>query len=338
MILFLVGAETTWAEEEKLPDIQAKTYPVTVIRRSTSNKIYLFDDVENRQPLIGRILLIKKGTEALMAFRVLRLYPSERMIAAKRIKRYGDHNILEDKEELTAIEKISDVVPPPPTSEDKSDMAELEKHMGLKVLPYDPQLDAPEESPKPTKPAPNLLEDVEETEPDEHLAVTVEEPRIFDHYYQWLTAGFGYVRNNGPPTQPGSYYFSSGNLRYGVTLIRLPFLDKPKLQDSIALEAGFYLYKSINFYTTGDAYTAMGVVGTLRYNLLFSEAFGIYFYGGVIQHFVVSATSPQNAVINSLTSLQPAAGGGILFQLGPHWYTRLGLGIDAVDLNLLLRF
>lgn len=318
-------------ENEKLPDIEAKTYDVKVVRRSSSNKIYLFDDITRRNPPVGRLLLLKKNDEAMMAFRIMRTYQEDGKIAAKRIKRYGGNKNLDDDGVYLAIEKISDLAPPPNTSQDNADLKELEGAEKLKVLPYDPDLDAT--TTQKTKEVP------EEEEKDDNLGVVIEETQILDHYIHWLTAGFGYVKNYAPPAAGGGYhYFSAGNLRYGISLGRMVFFDKNHLQDSIVLEAGAHLYKALNYSTQGDAYTILGLAGSLRYNLLFSESFGIFIYGGVIQSFVLASAQADSASLQSLASFLPAVGGGFLFQVGPGWYTRVDVGLDTINLNLLLRF
>lgn len=327
--------------DETLPDIRAATFDLKVIRRSTSNKVYLLESASNSMPKTGRILLLKRESVPFMAFRVLKTYPENRQVAAKRIKRYGNHRFLEPDQVFLAIEKISEFAPPAPTVQDKEDIQELEKKEGLKVSAFDPDLDSstsPSSNKDGDKEDPSIKTDEEKDGEDSHLAVTIEEPQILDHNHHWLTAGFGFVRNAGPPATGGSYYFAAGNIRYGLTLGRIVFFDQPRLQDSIAIEVGAYLYKALNFATQGDAYTLTSGVATLRYNINFSESFGIFFYGGVMMGYVFTSSQGQSSVISSLNSLGPAAGGGVIFQLGPNWYARVDLGLDALGLNLLLRF
>lgn len=342
--------------EEPLPEIEAKTYPLTVLRKSSSNKIYLFDDLEQKSPPAGRILLLKKGDEPAMAFRVLKNYGEKKMIAAKRIKKYNDIQKLQDGDSFTAIEKISDLVPPTPTAQDQSDLDELENQAGLNqaapnaspspdpVPTYDPDLDSAnpvesdtEETEENKKPDPVGEVDLGE-DTDNQFGLTLEETRPIDHFNHWVTAGFGFVRNNGPPAKGGSYWFSSGNLRYGLTVGKMLFLDKINLQDSITVETGFYLYKSINFAVQGDAYTILSLPLVIRYNLLFSEKFGVFVYAGFNYNRVISNATGNGEVQAALTNVLPSGGGGLLFQLGPSWYTRVDLGIDTIGLNLLLKF
>jgi hypothetical protein len=139
-------------------------------------------------------------------------------------------------------------------------------------------------------------------------------------------------------TTGDSYFFSSGSIRYGLNLGRRVLLNSSKIQDSVTLEIGFYLFKAINFGTLGDAYTILSVPGTLRYNLMYSENFGLFFYAGILQPLVISASSASDLGLAALGATQIAGGGGLLFQLGPSWYTRIDLGIDNIGMALVLRF
>ena len=130
----------------KLPDIEAKTFDVMAGKKSTSNRVYMIQlPGENGVlPKVGKILLFRKGTEPVMAFRVLKTYPAQKKFAAKRIRKYKGHDVLLDGDSFEAIEKLSDYIPPPPSAQDKSDLQELEKSLSSP---------APEPVPEPS-PAP----------------------------------------------------------------------------------------------------------------------------------------------------------------------------------------
>src|ERR1700745_569396 len=74
-ILVVLGSATVRADEEsteKLPDIEAKTVNVKIMRRSRSGHVYVFE-TEGAEPLhTGKILLLKQNDQPVMAFRVLR--------------------------------------------------------------------------------------------------------------------------------------------------------------------------------------------------------------------------------------------------------------------------
>ena len=132
--------------------------------------------------------------------------------------------------------------------------------------------------------------------------------------------------------------YEGGGVRYGLSLGRMVFLRRAHVQDSIAVEAGAFFYKIINFQSQGDSYSVLPLVGTVRYNVLFGENFGIFFYGGVVQNTVTQVSAGDPDVQASLQRVLPAAGGGLLFRVGPNWNARADLGYDMVGLGLTLRF
>jgi hypothetical protein len=166
--------------------------------------------------------------------------------------------------------------------------------------------------------------------------MTVDEVNSLDPNLQWLTASFGFFRNYGADGQ--SAYFTGGGLRYAVTLGKSLFLRRAHAQDSLALEAGAFYYKILNFQGNNDSYAVVPLIGTLRYNILFGENFGIFFYGGIMQNNVTSVVGGNEDAKAVLSSVFPAAGAGILFRVGPSWDARVDLGIESIGLGLVLRF
>lgn len=101
--------------EEQLLPIEAASYDVKILARSNSNRLYLLDDLSGHQPYVGHILLLKnKLNEPVMALRVLKTYPEDKMIAAKQVKKYLNVINLEESQAYTVVEKISDIIPPHP--------------------------------------------------------------------------------------------------------------------------------------------------------------------------------------------------------------------------------
>ncbi len=328
-------------EDEKLPEILAETFHVKIIRKSKSSRIYLLEDLDNRQPKPGHLLLLREQNQPVMAFRILKDYLEEKKIAAKRIRRYPNYPTLADGQSFLAIEKISDINPPW-SNEDREDLKELESKENLrnilKVKVYDPELDA---TVTPHNNSDNHEPDLSEepdADADHQQNITVEQMELMDLNRSWLTAGFGYVRNNGPPGSGGSYLFTSGNLRYGYTIGKLVFLDKARIQDSLTVDGGIYVYKELNFETQGDSYTVLSFSAALRYNILFSKTFGIFLQLGILQNNVISATLSESDGLAALNSIVPIAGTGLLFEMGPSWFIRTDLGYDSIGVNLVLRF
>jgi hypothetical protein len=133
-----------------LPDIDARTYSVGVVRKSRSGRVYLLQlkGPEN-PPKQGKIILLKNGSsENAMAFRVLKIYPDKRQIAAKSVRKYDGIQSLATAQPYTAVEKLADVSPTPLSQQDRREIRELER-------PPPPVAVTPAPAP-PTQPAPRL--------------------------------------------------------------------------------------------------------------------------------------------------------------------------------------
>jgi hypothetical protein len=387
-----------YASEEELPPIEVRTFPLKIVDRSTSNRIYLMEATSNDPPKVGQIFLSSREEGPVMAFRVVKTYSDHKLFAAKQIKKYAQLEFLEKGDHFLGIEKTADKLTLPAAAlamqaSDKSDLKELESKEDLRILPIDPLLDessepaltpeptptlssfapptpiptpvsnsgpvpptaafdqeldagtSPTDSEKPSKgdeaevkptnspPDPDLSQDSDD--PDSSLA-TIDDIDPIDLYRHWLTAGVGYVRNTGPTG--ASYYFSAGNIRYGLTVGQMVFVKRKSVQDAFILEGGAYFYKSLNYLVQGDAYTILAGSAALRYHLTFGPNFGIFVSAGVMQNNVIASSQSSPAGLAALSNLSPTIGTGLLFQIGPSWYTRLDVGYDSVGVNLLLRF
>lgn len=354
------GSPISTDEFGQLPDIEAKTFPVKLAKKSGSGRIYLFDDLEGRKSKPGNILLIKKEGEAVFALRVLRNYPEKKQMAARRVKVYDPKvlSVLGEGDPLVAIEKISDVIPKL-TREDRRDLKEVENQnpppveipdaqnpspdqtpLGPKVPAYDPELDAGSIPLAPDNEQPEPISDDEEG-PESQEGITIEEPLAMDHYRHWASGGFGMILNNASSASGKVLQsFAAGSFRYGYSIFDRPFLDKSKLQDSVVIEAGVSFYKVVNYQTAtaGDSFTLLVPQAFLRYNLYFSETFLVFVQGGVLRHYVTSTNSTDPDSLNKLNSEKYDASAGFMFQVGPGWFTRVDLGLQIAALNLVLRF
>lgn len=348
------SASPSPAADENLPEIQAKTYALKVKKRSNSNRVYLFEDVAQGQPVVGRILLLKKEDNPVMAFRVLKTYPEQPQFAAKRVRRYGDVRILENDAVLVAVEKVGDIVAVPNTAEDNADLRELEgaapeaKDPALdvdpdlpQVQPYDPELDAGTTPP----PVGGIHSDGSSIDPrpdedddDTHrMGMAVEEVQHLDPYVHWITASLGYFRNPGDYTLVGGTgLYAAPGLRYGLSLGRMLFFRKARVQDSLVVEAGMALYRILG--TSNDNYTILPLLGTIRYNIFLSEVIGLFVYAGWMQNLLIQVANPVTAAQDALQNGMPAGGGGIIVRVGPSWEVRADLGFDTLALGLALRF
>jgi len=362
------ATEQAPTEEGPLPSIEARKYKISVVRRSNSNRVYLFDDVEKRTPDVNHLILAKADDDPVMAFRVLKYYPEKNQFAARWVKKYEGYKHLNKNSSYQAVEKLSDKTLAPPTAQDKADIKEIENQEGLssdlppatlpdksdteesttyelgppeklpEVVSFDTELDAG------TSPSPDNEEDddAERLEEDNDDPITVDEIAPIDRNRHWLGAEGGYFRNGS--TEGQSPYYKALGLRYGITLGSMILIRKAHAQDSLVLEGGTFLYKILGFFSTtssatpNDSYTVLPIMGDLRYNILVSEDFGLFFYGGFVHSMVIETVNPDKRALAVLSSSYPTGGGGFLFRMGPNWLARINLGIDLIGAGLLLRF
>ncbi len=114
--------------DRDLPNIEARSYEVRIAKKSESTRAYLFDDPTGAKPVVGRIMLLKKDLEPIMAFRILRTFAENKQFIAKRVRRYGNHEDLTLNESLTALERVNEIPLPGSmnySTEDVQDMKEL---------------------------------------------------------------------------------------------------------------------------------------------------------------------------------------------------------------------
>lgn len=116
-------------------------------------------------PVLGKVLQLRTNdvnapnASAAAAVQVLRVYADKDQFAAKIVRRYERQPEIGAGNRLTAIEKVSDFVPPPPapTPQDRADLQELEKiepppgQVSMTPAPFAPPPSAP--PPAPTVPA-----------------------------------------------------------------------------------------------------------------------------------------------------------------------------------------
>ena len=338
---FAAKKPTTPSMSGGLPDIEAKAFRVEIHRRSDSLRVYLFKDPSTAITKVGRILLLKRDSENVMAFRVIKTYyPDKEQFAARKVRKYPNYSALDEGDQYLAIEKIADLFPYESIEEIEQDQADLEEleeaeeddeeELEVEPLPivqaYDPELDAGT-TPPPGDSRVNKVSDLS--------SIMIEQVKPFETDSQLLSAQVGFLRNSNADGTFG--YFSGTGFRYGVNIARMIFLSNSKTQDSFALEGGLFVYKLLNWETANDAYTAIPLHLTVRYNVVFEKTFGLFFYLGVLRNEVVGGSASETA-LSLLRNTQPAGGMGLMFQMGPKWFIRMDLGFDLATAGLSLRF
>ena len=363
------------AKQEPAGLIEVSTYSVKVLAKSNSNLIYLLEDSLSIAPREGHLILLKNETHLpVMALRVLKTYPELKAFAAKFIKRYEQVDTLEEGQTFTAVEKVIDLVDSPTSLKDQTDLKEFEIQKSKIIQPTSvPVLNAlidtaPSPSPLPsplpssgplTEASAGVLpakvkseatvspkepeanskkeEDLEEGG-DQPLSdpLDIATSRNIDKYSYWISAGLGAIRSGIPSAPAQTQFLNAGVGRFGYTLSHPGIIHGSTMQDSWVVEGAIYGFKVIG--SGGDSYTLVSFVPTLRYNLSLGEHLSIFGYAGIAGNFPIAASNANQITLSSLRSFFPALGAGLLFQIGPGWYTRLDGGLESISLNLLLRF
>ncbi|MEK7689684.1 MAG: hypothetical protein AAB425_01545, partial [Bdellovibrionota bacterium] len=271
------AAPTPPTEEGDLPRIEAREFPVTGLKMSQSQRVYLFDYGQDAEPKPGRLLLLSEAGRPIMAFRVIKTYKEKRQFAAKRIRRYRGIETIELNKPFDALEKLSDIVPPP-SMQDQKDLMELEGRKETDTL-YDPRVDQLDLPAGAQGVDVTSLDDVDE---NVDFGLSVQELFQLDHYVQGFGLEAGYYRNT---SAGGALTFYRGlGFRYSLTPIHMMFLRRPRLQDSLGIEIGSAVYKKLGYVSgRNDSYTVMPSEAVLRYSFLIGENLSIFLYGGILK-------------------------------------------------------
>lgn len=330
-LLTLVSQVSVYAED--LPEIEALAFKVRVVRKTKSGRVYLFDDLSSHKPPQGKLFLIKQSQEPLMAFRVLKSYEDQSQFAAKQVRRY-QVPILERAQEYVAWQKIRDLHAGPSnapvSAEDQSELKELENAASNENID-DGLSDA------------ELARQLEKTPPEklnreEELTLKQLEIREYpelDRYSNWLSLQMAMLKNDSANKE--STYFTGGGIRYGLTIGKRIFA-KETSEDSMVIEGSVFYYKVLHYITTTDEYTLAPWGVNLRYNLMWSEIFGFFLYGGFNYNFILASSGETGDGVAQLGGFAPAFGLGLLYTMGPHWQLRFDVGYDLIGIGLVLRY
>jgi opacity protein-like surface antigen len=120
--LFLGGMGITLlASAENLPDIDAHQFKIVPLEKSRTGRVYRFKVDPNQLPKTGSILLIEENNKPTLAFRVVQTDFDHSEFIAKRVRRYDTTSDLKINEAYVTVEKLADLVAPPPAETDVFD-------------------------------------------------------------------------------------------------------------------------------------------------------------------------------------------------------------------------
>ena len=132
--------EVTFSEDQPFQEgeaqkelvLEVNQFPVKVIRRSSSTRVYLLEDPESGIVQERNVFLLRKGLENVMAFRAIKLYPDLSQFAARHVRKYPGWDVLEPDDRFTALDKIGEFyreLTPQERQEDEMDLLDIESQM-----------------------------------------------------------------------------------------------------------------------------------------------------------------------------------------------------------------
>lgn len=207
----------------------------------------------------------------------------------------------------------------------------LKTYPGYELLERGSQYRAFEKVGDSVLPVPMTLEDtndLKELEALESMEITPLPEAAsdeIDYYFpNEFTMATGFVGNS---EIPGAEF--SGGLLYGR-----------HFSPDLVFETGFYYYKAAGpVEDVGDVtLTVIPFVGSLRIQKQYGNMWTLYGYGGFIYPFIASQIGATNTYLRQIQVLAPALGVGAFLQTGPNWYLRLNLGIESINLGVMLRY
>ena len=291
-----------------------------------------------------------------MAMRIIRMYPGKNQFAAKRVKRYGDVDQLQQGTVLLAIEKIADLKPYQTVEEeelkDEAELDEIEKVetktpeqkvVAEKLDKAPPKNQAFSSTLPSTKKFDSVLDaeakgDLHDPKDDEtespEQSIIAKSDHDLDPNRNLLGADVSAIRNVAPGGGT-STYFTGVAFRYGYTLLNKPFFMSATLQDSITIETILFYYRVLNYTGVLDSYNVTSPCLILRENFHTSDTFTFFIYAGGIYNYIFSSFNQQSS---SLQNFGIAGGVGFLYRMGPRWDLRMNFGYESLSGGIALRF
>ncbi|MBI3542077.1 MAG: hypothetical protein HY075_02210, partial [Deltaproteobacteria bacterium] len=293
------------AEPEKVRGIEAEEFRVRFIKKSRSGKVLMFDDLLDNRPRPGKVLLIKKDNDDIIAVRVLKNFPKR--FAAKVVLPINE---VKPEIEYRAIKKLGDKITALIKEREKRgkdlDAAKTDEDLAKEVSPDDNELDRgipqpkakkkvvskvsqPEGETGPASPNPNMPpplfnkegqeidnpDSIEVKDEDEPYAdISVQEELPIEARKHAFSLEYASLKSVDKDSNAASY--NGIGLRYAFNAWRMPFWHRRNIQDMLTFELGLFYYTISGFATATDSVTVYPLVGTMRYNLMFGDTFTLF--------------------------------------------------------------
>jgi len=341
--------------------IDAQHFDANTIQKSSSGRIYSFES--SHLPKTGSLILIFDHDKPVMAFRILKNDAHKMQFVGKRVRRYDEAGELGLHQSYTAIEKIADSLPPPPTiapsdlvanadldlasptkasaspsiETTKANTPATEKNEAVSNQNFqtppaeDPELDSSSTA------ALNKI-DENDTTPDEDLVpLEVEEIHRIEPYNNIFSISGGIFANSAN-FNLSSIINSGMSISFTHAFLRDVFIEKQvSKDDNLAVEFGAIFYTMVNHDLVSDVYNMLPFYVTLMYQLHFSPQFSFNIYGGLQYDKMLSAVNPGKSLA-LLQGVQPDLGIGFFYSFGPQWLLRTDLGWDRITAGLCIKW
>lgn len=198
-------------DKKTFATIEAESFPIRLVKKSTSGNVLLFDDVSENKPNPGKILLLKDSSEPIVAIRVLKNYDKnidetdkrkDTKFAGKIVLNFKDPSIGSEYRALKKLgDRIIDLIKQEEVRQQKKaeDIEKTDEELAKEISPDDEELDRGIPVPKKIENKESPAKAKEKAKEKEKKEVTKAEP-LFDKYGNELEAG-----SDGelPPLLPG---------------------------------------------------------------------------------------------------------------------------------------
>ena len=351
------------ADPEKVRPIEAEEFRVRYTKSSHSGRVMMFEDATENRPRPGRILLLKKDNDDVVAIRVLKNFPGK--FAAKIVLPINE---LKPDTEYRAIKKLGEKIIALIREREKRgkdlDAAKTDEDLAKEVSPDDNELDRgiplqkaktkkvmpsrPDGATGPGSPEPlfnkeggelnaDSIEIKDEDEPYNDLAVQEESP--IEQNRHAVTLEYGSMKSVAADASPTT--FSGIGLRYGFNIWRMALWHRKSLQDMVTVEAALFYYTISGYLTPDDSVTVYPIIADVRYTLLVGESLGLFGYLGVVKNTASTSKDASPALVSAVLGLnttRTALGVGATLKIGPAWAVRLDVGTDLFGVGAVLKF
>ncbi len=201
------------------------------------------------------------------------------------------------------------------------------------VESFDEDLDA-STSPRDLKADGNLQDDVKNSD---NTGPGIEEKEPVLKYDHMAGISVGSFSNMTGFTIPGTAH-NGFTAYYNEVIDREIWFKEHAPQDTLSLEFGLGFYSRVNLTGVFDNYDVIPIRSELLYTLQFNTTFAFIAEIGAQFNWVISAENATELGLSTMQGIQPNAGIGLLYNIGPQWYLRADAGLDRFAIGLAVKW